>query len=84
MALILKHQTSDQFVTRLRLAYRESAGQSLVRLATFVIARVQSGDLTDAQCRTAFGMSTGQWSSLKGRMQALINASATVESAVGE
>jgi hypothetical protein len=55
-----------------------------VQLAKFVISRIQSGDITDAQCRSAFGLNTTQWNNLKTKMQNFITASNTVQSAVGE
>jgi hypothetical protein len=83
MALILKHQTVEAFVARVRAAYREGDSETLVKVARFLIARIQAGDLTDAQVRTAFGLNTTQWNNLKTQMQALINADNTVKSAVG-
>jgi len=84
MALLLKHQTTEQFVARVRAAYRDGEPPTLVKIARFIIARIQSGDITDAQCRTAFGLSAAQWTTLKNKMQALITADNTVISAVGE
>ena len=84
MALILKHQTVEAFISRVRQAYRDGNAERLVKIARFLIARVQAGDVTDAQLRTAFGLNTTQWNALKTKMQALITASNTVTSAVGE
>lgn len=84
MALILKHQTVSAFVSRLREAYRNGERERIVQLARFVIGRIQAGDITDAQCRTAFGLTALQWSNLKARMQGYINADNTVRAAVGE
>jgi hypothetical protein len=84
MALLLKHQTAEQFIARFREAYRDSDRERLIQLARFVISRIQAGDITDAQCRSAFGLNTTQWNTLKTKMQALITASNTVQSAVGE
>jgi hypothetical protein len=84
MALLLKHQTAEVFVSRLREAYREGTPERLIAIARFVIARIQAADITDAQCRAAFGVNATQWTAIKTRMQSLINASNAVESAVGE
>ena len=84
MALILKHQTAEQFVARVRQAWRDGQRERLVQIAKFILARIQAGDITDAQCRTAFGLNTTQWNNKKTQMQALINASNTVQSAVGD
>ena len=84
MALILKQQTVEAFTARVREAYREGNPERLIKIARFIIARVQAGDITEAQIRTAFGMNQSQWSSLKSEMQALINADNAVKSAVGK
>lgn len=84
MALLLKHQTVEQFVTRLRAAYRDASGERLIVIARFILSRMQSGDLTDAQLRAAFVVNTAQWNTLKAKMQALVTAENTVRSAIGE
>ena len=84
MALILKHQTAEAFVARVRAAYRDGTPEVLVLIARFLIARVQAGDVTDAQLRTAFGLNVSQWNALKTKMQNLIAADNAVKSAVGE
>ncbi len=83
MALLLKHQTSEAFVSRVRAAYRDGNPEVLVKIARFIISRIQAGDITDAQCRNAFGLNTTQWSNLKTRMQNLITADNSVKSAMG-
>jgi hypothetical protein len=84
MALLLKHQTASQFVTRFREAYRNAEKERVVQLARFIQARIQAGDITDAQCRTAFGLNTTQWNNLKTKMQGYISADNTVQTAIGE
>lgn len=84
MALILKHQTPAAFISKVRQAYRDGNSDQLVIISKFLIARVQAGDVTEAQLRTAFGLNTAQWNTLKAKMQALITAHNTVKSAVGE
>ena len=84
MALLLKHQTAQQFIARFREAYRNAERERIVQLARFVISSIQAGDITDAQCRTAFGLNVTQWNALKTKMQGFITASNTVQSAVGE
>ena len=84
MALILKHQTAEAFIARVRAAYRDGNRDTLVKIARFILARIQEGDITDAQCRTAFGLNTTQWNTLKTKMQNLINADNALQSAVGE
>lgn len=84
MALILKHQTAEAFIARVRQAYRDGNSEQIVKIARFLIARVQAGDVTDAQLRNAFGLNSTQWTALKTRMQNLITADNAVRSAVGE
>jgi hypothetical protein len=61
MALLLKHQTAAQFVARFREAYRNSERERCVQLGKFVIARIQSGDLTETQVRNACGLTTSHY-----------------------
>jgi len=84
MALLLKHQTAEQFIARFREAYRNSDRERCIQLARFVISRIQAGDITDAQVRSAFGLNTTQWNNLKTKMNNWITAQNTVQSAVGE
>lgn len=84
MALLLKHQSVEEFVARVREAWRIGERERLVRLAKFIISRIQTGDLTEAQVRNAFGLNQSQWNTLKTKMQALVDADATIQGAVGE
>jgi len=84
MALLLKHQTVQQFVARFREAYRDSDRERCVQLAKFVIARIQSGDFTQTQVRNAFGLTLAQWNILKTKMDSWIAAYNTLQTAVGE
>jgi len=84
MALILKHQTTEAFVARVRAAYRDGNAEKVIKIARFIIARVQAGDITDAQCRTAFGLNATQWNNLKTKMQSYITADNTARAATGE
>lgn len=84
MALILKHQTAEQFVARVRAAYREGDPAKVIKIARFILARIQAGDITDAQCRTAFGLNVTQWNNLKTKMQNYVTAANTAEAAQGE
>ena len=84
MALLLKHQTAQEFIARFRAAYRSAERERLIRLATWLLTAIQAGDITDAQCRTAFGLNTTQWNALKTKMQNWLTAQQTVQSAVGE
>jgi hypothetical protein len=84
MALILKHQTAEAFISKVRAAYREGDSETLVKVARFILSRLQAADITDAQCRNAFGLNVTQWNALKVKMQNLITADNSLKSAVGE
>ena len=84
MALLLKHQTAEQFVARVRAAYRDGDPTKVIKIARFILARIQAGDITDAQCRTAFGLNVTQWNNLKTKMQNYVTAANTAEAAQGE
>lgn len=84
MALLLKHQTAEQFIARFREGFRTVERERAVLYARFIISRIQSGDITDAQCRTAFNMNVTQWNNIKTKMQNWITSSNVILSAVGE
>lgn len=84
MALILKHQTAQQLVARFREAFRNAERERVITLARNLLARIQAGDITDAQCRTAFGLTTTQWNQLKNKMNGWLTAYNTTQSAIGE
>ena len=84
MPLILKHQTLDAFQTRLREKFRNATGDDAIQTAAYIVAAVQRGDLTDAALRAKWGMTAGQWTAAKNRMQNFVNARNTIRSAIGE
>jgi F0F1-type ATP synthase delta subunit len=84
MALLLKHQTVEAFVARVRAAYRDGRPERVVAIARFIVSRVQAGDITVAQVRAAFGLTSAQWTALRTKMENLIAADNAVKSAVGE
>ena len=84
MALLLKHQTQQEFIQRFRQAYQESDKERLVQLAKFILARIVAGDVTDTQCRNVFNLTVNQWNTLKTKMQTWVDNYNSVQSAVGE
>ena len=84
MALVLKHQSIETFLARLREDYRNSSGDRTALLASFVTSRIASGDLTDTQLRTAFNLSAGAWNALKTKMQTLVTSRNNLRGAIGE
>lgn len=61
----LQHQTASQFADRLRLEYRFSARERVCYLAWWLLRRINEGTFTDAQVRSAFGMTTLQYTTFK-------------------
>lgn len=84
MALILKHQTRNQFRARLRADMRDSLGNRTVHLADRIMALISAGDLSDAEMRAEFGLTNQQWNNAKARFNALIDARRTLRAAQGE
>jgi len=80
----LHHQTTQQFLRRLRDAYRVSSGERCVWLGEFTLAAIVRGDLTEEACRTAFGVNAAQWATLKTRIQQRIEARNTLRATFGE
>ncbi len=84
MSLNLRHQTPQEFIERLRDAYRASSGDRCIALGEFALAAIVRGDLTEEAVRTAFGLSPAGWVTLKTRIQQRIDARNTVRAAFGE
>ena len=84
MALLLKHQTQQEFIDRFREAYRNSDKEQLVQLARWLLARIAANDITDTQCRNAFNMGVVAWTALKNKMQNWVNNYDSVQTAQGE
>lgn len=84
MALRLRYQTAAQFAARLRERYRTASREEAARIATWLLDRIDAGDLTDVQVRSAFELTTQQYTALKTRMTALRDAYRAVQAAAGE
>lgn len=84
MALLLKHQTPDQLVARVREAWRSRNREELVAIARWILARIGAADITDAQFRAVFGLNVTQWNNKKTQMQTLVNAANVIAGAVGD
>lgn len=82
--LPLRWQTAAQFIARIRAAYRNFNKADLARLAKWVLNRILDGTVTDSQLQNAFGLTSAQWTALKGRMQALATEQTAIDAAVGE
>jgi hypothetical protein len=55
-----------------------------VQLARWLLARIAANDITDNQCRNAFGLTVLQWTTLKNKMQDWVNKYNSVQTAQGE
>lgn len=65
MAFNLKHQTAEEFATRLRNRWRVASREEACKLSWWLIERLNAGDFTDLQVRTVFGLTAGQWTTVK-------------------
>jgi len=75
MPLALKHQTQAQAVVRIwrRIQAARAAGDMLgfSRLITWLMNRIDAGDITDTEARTAFNavygrtLTAAQWNTVK-------------------
>lgn len=80
----LQHQTAAQFAARLRERFRNANREEAARLAKWILDHLEAGDFTDAQIRNAFGLTAGQWTTLKAKMTTLRTNYAAVQAAAGE
>lgn len=83
MALTLRHQTPQQFAVRLRARFRAADRREAARIATWIMDRLDAGDITDAQMRAVFGLTLAQWSALKTRLSNMRTAYRAIEAARG-
>ena len=84
MALVLRHQTKAQFAARLRERYRNASREQAAHIATWMLNSIEAGDITDLQVRTAFNLTSGQWTTLKAKMTTLRTNWLAVRAAAGE
>jgi len=84
MALTLQHQTLAQFAARLRQRYKTAGREEAARIAKFVLDHIEAGDVTDLQVRNAFGLTAGQWTTLKAKMTSMRTNYEAVQTAMGE
>ena len=84
MALNLKYQTAAQFAARLRERYRSASKEECARIATWILNHIEAGDFTDTQVRNAFGLTAGQYTTLKSKWTTLRTNWLAVQAAAGE
>ena len=61
MALVLKHQTKEQFIARFREKYANSSKEQCAKLATWLMDKMDAGEFTDSQLRDSFKFTVVQW-----------------------
>ena len=84
MALNLKHQTLAEFAARLRERYRNASREEAARIATFILNKIESGDVTETQIRNVFNLTVTQWATLKEKMTTLRTSWLAIQAAQGE
>lgn len=84
MALVLRHQTAAEFVARFRARFRTAQREECMRMAWWLIERINAGDVTDLQVRNAFGLTVTQYNNLKTRLTNMHTAWTAVRNAAGE
>jgi len=84
MALILKHQTAQEFVARFREAYRTANRDRAAKLAAWLYDRIVAGDITQTQVRNAFGFNAAQYIAFRDRIMSLRDHDVAMQQAAGE
>ncbi len=84
MALVLKHQTKAELAARFRERFRNASKEEAARMATWLLNHIEAGDFTDAQVRSAFGLTVTQYNNTKTRMSTLRANWQAVQAAQGE
>lgn len=80
----LIYAANIDFVPVLRSNYRSSSQVECSRLATWILNRIDDGWVTETQVQNAFGLTTGQWTTLKAKMTVLRTNYQAVITAAGE
>ena len=77
--LTFRYSTPAQNIAALRRKFREANGMKVARIARWILA-----NLTDAQIKNAFDLTTAQTAALKVRLQAKVDRLTAVETETGE
>lgn len=80
----LVHQAGAQFAARFRARYRDASQVECAKMAKWILDRIDAGDFTDAQVRNAFGLTAGQWTTLKAKLTTLRTQYNAILAARGE
>ena len=77
--LTFRYSTPAQNIAALRRRFRGASGMKVARIARWILA-----NLTDAQIKNAFDLTTAQTAALKVRLQAKVDRLTAVETETGE
>jgi len=79
-----RFSTTQEMVARLRQEYKDSTENVTMAIAGWIINRLNAGDFTAAQLRSAFGMDQSQWDNFSAKLQEYATCLNTVKVATGE
>ncbi len=80
----LNYQTLAQFLQRLRTLYKAASQDECGRIATWIINRLNAGNVTASQLQNVFNLTPAQWTTLQTKMTNLRTNYLVVQSAIGE
>jgi hypothetical protein len=81
---VLQWATNSDLSAWVRAEYKTASKDVLALIAKRILEWITNGRFTDTQVRTVFGLTSPQWTTLKGKMQTLVNNYVAVDLAVGE
>lgn len=84
MAISLKYATAAQLGQALRERFKTASKEELFRLSAKIKKHYDAGDFTDAQMKNLFDMTTGQWNSLKAKINTRAAVYEDMQNAKGE
>ncbi len=76
--------TIDEILAEVRARYLQSVGEETCRIAKWVVERLNDSTINTTQCQDAWGVSSGGWNAINGRMDTFAAAIDSVDTAVGE
>ena len=76
--------TKSQFVAWLRNQYKYASGETVAMIATWLMNRIDAGDITDSECETAFGLTATQWNTVKTKLTNYRTQWLSIQAAVGQ
>lgn len=82
--IVAQQQTLNQLAQRLRAYYQSSQRDECARVAAWIVVRLEAGTLTDTQMRNVFGLTAGQWTTLRAKLVTLRDHHNAVDAARGE